>query len=184
MKKTFIRVAVVCMLAGTLTLPSCIGSFSLTNKLLAWNQKVSNKFVNELVFIAFCIVPVYEVSALADLIVINSIEFWSGTSPVAKGKSMIEGQDGKYLVDCDGKGYTITRMDSGTSVRLDFDAASRTWSAIGADGQSHTLFTWVDDDHLMLPTASGDFITVEASEAGLYAYQSVIAGGDLFTAQR
>lgn len=184
MKKTFLRVALVCMLAGCLTLPSCIGSFSLTNKLLAWNQRVSNKFVNELVFIAFCIVPVYEVSALADLIVINSIEFWSGTSPIAKGKSVIEGQDGKYLVDCDGRGYTITRMDSGKSLRLDFDIASQTWSVAGEDGTSHTLFTWVDDSHLALPAGDGSFITVEASEAGLYAYQAIASGSDLLTAQR
>ena len=62
---------------------SCIGSFRLTNKLLAWNQTIDSKFVNELVFIAFCIVPVYPISAMADLIVINSIEFWSGENPVA-----------------------------------------------------------------------------------------------------
>lgn len=184
MKKTFLRVALVLMLCGTLTLPSCIGSFSLTNKLLAWNNRVSSKFVNELVFIAFWIVPVYEVSALADILVINTIEFWSGSSPVAKGKSVIDGQDGKYLVDCDGKGYTITRMDSGTSVRLDFDMASQTWSVAGEDGESHTLFTWVDETHVKLPTTDGNSITVETSEAGLYAYQAVVAGGSNLTAQR
>ena len=37
-----------------------------------------SKFVNELVFFAFWILPVYEVSGLADLLVLNSIEFWSG----------------------------------------------------------------------------------------------------------
>ena len=69
---------------------SCIGSFSLTNKLLAWNKTVGNKFVNELVFFAFWVLPVYEVSALADVLVLNSIEFWSGGNPVAKGTKVIE----------------------------------------------------------------------------------------------
>ena len=80
---------------------SCIGSFSLTNKLLAWNKTVGNKFVNELVFFAFWVLPVYEVSALADVLVLNSIEFWSGGNPVAKGTKVIEGQEGRYLVECD-----------------------------------------------------------------------------------
>ena len=107
MKKNVLTVALICTICGALTLPSCIGSFTLTNKLLSWNQQIGNKFVNELVFFAFWILPVYEVSGLADIIVLNSIEFWSGSNPVAKGTKVINGNDGKYLVKCDGKGYTI-----------------------------------------------------------------------------
>ena len=54
MKKTVISAAIVCLLfSSMLTTPSCIGSFSLTNRLLGWNQNVGNKFINELVFFAF-----------------------------------------------------------------------------------------------------------------------------------
>ncbi len=183
MKKKILSVALVCALAAGLTLPSCIGSFSLTNKLLTWNRGISNKFVNELVFVCFWILPVYEVSGLADILVINSIEFWSGSSPVAKGKSVIEGQDGKYLVDCDGKGYTITRMDSNQSLRLNFDQEEQTWSVATGQGE-YTLFAWVDDNHLKLPTADGSWQTVEASQQGLYAYQSTVLGNSNLTAQR
>lgn len=62
---------------------SCIGSFGLWNSLKDWNQGVSNKFVNELIFLAFHIVPVYEIAYLADALVLNSIEFWSGSNPTA-----------------------------------------------------------------------------------------------------
>lgn len=55
--------------------------FSLTNKLLTWNRQVGSKFVNELVFFALWILPVYEVSGLADLLVLNSIEFWAVLIP-------------------------------------------------------------------------------------------------------
>lgn len=183
MKKKFLSVALVCALTAGLTLPSCIGSFSLTNKLLSWNRGISNKFVNELVFVCFWILPVYEVSGLADILVINSIEFWSGSSPIAKGKSVIEGQDGKYLVDCDGKGYTITRMDNNESLRLNFDQEEQTWS-VATDQGEYTLFTWVDDTHMKLPTADGGYQIVEASQQGLYAYQSAVLGSDNLTAQR
>ena len=99
---------VAAILAATfigITASSCIGSFALTNKLLSWNRQIDSKFVNELVFIAFWILPVYEVSALADVIVINSIEFWSGNNPVTASAKTVTGTDGqKYLVESDANG--------------------------------------------------------------------------------
>ena len=83
MKKKSLTLAVAATLAASMTFSSCIGSFGLTNKLLSWNQSINSKFVNELVFIAFHIIPVYEITILSDILVLNSIEFWSGNSPVA-----------------------------------------------------------------------------------------------------
>lgn len=176
MKKTYLTVALVCTICGALTLPSCIGSFTLTNKLLSWNKQIGNKFVNELVFFAFWVLPVYEVSCLADLVVLNSIEFWSGSNPVAKGTKVIEGNDGKYLVKCDGKGYTIKSENDGSIVRLDFDTDAQTWSYSIPGGEKHEIFTFVDDTHISLPTPDGNNTVVELSNAGLYAYQSMVAG--------
>lgn len=130
---------------------SCIGQFALTNKLLSWNQQVGSKFVNELVFFAFWILPVYEVSALADILVINSIEFWSGSNPMACGKTVIEGQTDDYLVECDGKGYTITSENDGSVVRMDFDAEDQAWSVVLPDGESYEFLTFVDDTHVKMP---------------------------------
>ena len=78
---------VCAVLAGSILFTSCIGSFKLWNNLKDWNQGVGNKFVNELVFIALHIVPVYEIAYLADVIVFNSIEFWSGSNPVASNET-------------------------------------------------------------------------------------------------
>lgn len=178
MKKNVLSVAIICTLCGALTLPSCIGSFSLTNKLLTWNRHIDNKFVNELVFIAFWILPVYEVSGLADVLVLNSIEFWSGSNPVAKGKKVIEGNDGRYLVECDGKGYTITSETDGSVARLDFNEDERSWSVTAA-GETHTLFTFVDDTHVKMPATDGSFITVELSDNGVLAYQQSVMGANL-----
>lgn len=178
MKKNYLTVALICTVCASMTLPSCIGSFSLTNKLLSWNNQVGGKFVNELVFFAFWILPVYEVSGLADLLVLNSIEFWSGSNPVAKGKKVIEGNDGKYLVECDGKGYTIKSENDGSVVRLDFNADDQSWSYQVPGGERHTIFTFIDDTHVSMPTPDGSTMTVELSDAGLYAYQAVVSGAN------
>lgn len=174
MKKIYLRVALVLTIAASLTATSCIGSFSLTNKLMTWNKGVSNKFVNELIFFGFWILPVYEVTALADLLVLNSIEFWSGSNPVASGAKVIDGKDGRYLVECDGKGYTITSENDGSVVRLDFDAEDSSWS-VNADGKSVKLMTFVDDSHVKMLDLDGNYRLVELSEAGVMAYEAAVS---------
>lgn len=170
MKKTHITVAAVLSIAGCFMFSSCIGKFALTNKVLEWNHSVGNKFVNELVFVAFCILPVYEVTAVADLLVINSIEFWSGTNPVAfNGTKVIDTDNGRYLVKCDGKGYDVQCEATGETVRLDFIAEENTW-AVNIDGELHPFMTFVDDNHVKMITPDGSFQTVELSNQGVMAY--------------
>ncbi len=174
MKRTFLSVALICTLGVSLLSTSCIGSFALTNKLMDWNRGVGNKFVNELIFFAFWVVPVYEVSALADILVINSIEFWSGSNPVAQGRSVIDGQDGRYLVDCDGKGYTITSENDGSVVRLDFNEDEKSWSAT-ANGQTTKLFSFVDENTVSIISADGNYRNVNLDAQGVMAYSNEIA---------
>ena len=175
MKKWYLSVALVMALAGSMTLSSCIGSFALTNKLLNWNNQIGNKFVNELVFFAFWIIPVYEVTSIADVLVLNSVEFWSGTNPIACGKKVIDGHDGRYLVECDGKGYTITSCNDGTVVRLDFDDTDRSWSVTSGD-QTVKFMTFIDDTHVNMITPDGTMAPVELSQEGLMAYRENVVG--------
>ena len=95
-RKSFL---VCAMLSGSVLFSSCIGSFGLWNSLKDWNQGVSNKFVNELIFLAFHIVPVYEIAYLADALVLNSIEFWSGSNPTASIGEVktVQGENGEYM---------------------------------------------------------------------------------------
>lgn len=169
---------VASILAATfigLTVSSCIGSFALTNKLLGWNRQIDSKFVNELVFVAFWILPVYEVSALADLLVINSIEFWSGNNPIVASSKTITGTDGqRYLVESDADGYTITTEATGDVVRLDYSASERAWDVTTAAGTTR-LMTFVDDTHLALPTTDGRQAIVEISADGVMAYRGQTA---------
>ena len=177
MRKRYLSVAVVLTLLASFTFTSCIGSFALSNKLLSWNKQIGNKFVNELVFFCFWILPVYEVTGLADILVLNSIEFWSGSNPVAQGRSVIDGADGRYLVDCDGKGYTVTSENDGSKVRLDFDSEDRSWS-VSTDGSEPVKFmTFIDDTHVKMITPDGGFREVELNADGLMAYRQAVASG-------
>lgn len=91
---------VATILGCSLLFNSCIGSFGLFNRLNTWNQSIGNKFVNELVLLAFNIVPVYGVAYFADVLVINSIEFWSGSNPMANVGDIkkVKGENGNYMV--------------------------------------------------------------------------------------
>lgn len=174
MKSKFLTAATACLLLASTGMTSCLGSFQLTNKLLAWNRTIDNKFVNELVFIALNIVPAYEVACIADLLVLNSIEFWSGESALAQAPKVIEGSDGKYLVETDADGYTITSLTDRSKVRLDFDSDSRTWSVEGADGVTYPLVTFVDESFLKVNIGGGETMLVENTPESLYALQQTV----------
>ncbi len=169
MKKLFLTAAVAALLCGSMT--SCMGKFALTRNLYSWNDQVSNKFVNEIVFVAFWILPVYEVCGLADLLVLNTIEFWSGDNPMVASTKAIDTDHGRYLVKCDGKGYDVTLETTGETVRLDFAQDTQTWS-LQTDEKEIPLMTFVDATHVSVPLPDGGWQTIELSQDGLMAYKA------------
>lgn len=177
MRKHYLTVAVACALLCSTTLTSCIGSFAWTNKLLSWNKQVGSKFVNELVFFAFWILPVYEVTAIADLFVLNSIEFWSGNNPVEASTKVIDTDQGRYYIACDGKGYTIT-APNGDEVRLDFEADTQTWSVMTDDEEAYPFMTMIDDSHVKMIDREGNMRLTELSEQGVMAYSEIASGNN------
>lgn len=85
-RRLLIFILVACL--GYATLPRCVGSFALTSKGYGWIQSIENKWLRWIVFFVFAIWPLGIVGAvfiLADLLVINSIEFWTGDNIVAAG---------------------------------------------------------------------------------------------------
>lgn len=172
MRKTILTAALAALVLSSMT--SCMGKFALTRNLYAWNEQVSNKFVNEVLFVAFWILPVYEVCGIADLLVLNSIEFWSGDNPLTASTKSIETEHGRYLVECDGKGYDITLESTGEKYRLDFARDSKTWSLL-LDGNEYKLMTFIDDNHVSVPLPDGAWQTVELSREGVLAYKAETA---------
>jgi len=89
MKKISFSVATL-LLAGSLLCSSCIGSFALFNKYEKWQCNMTdNKFVNAIV--GFILQPIVGgVCLFVDAVVLNTIEFWTGSNPLASGDSYHE----------------------------------------------------------------------------------------------
>ena len=174
MKKKSLTLLLATTVASSILFSSCIGSFGLTNKLLTWNRSIDSKFVNELVFIAFWIVPVYEISALADVLVINSIEFWSGSNPVADVGNVktIDGKDGVYTVETKVDGYHIQKEGDEKAVDLVFNEADQSWN-VEANG----------DDEVVMYLPDGKEMNVELNQAGVLAFQQVADGYSYYAAK-
>lgn len=62
----------------------CTGGFTLTKKLHGFTSSLGNKWLNWLAFLVLVIIPVYGICLLVDALVINSIEFWTGSNPVSQ----------------------------------------------------------------------------------------------------
>lgn len=70
--------------AGSLALTGCFGGFAATRALWGWNNDFGSKWVKWLVFLGLSILPIYSLFVLADVLVLNSLEFWTGSNPVAR----------------------------------------------------------------------------------------------------
>lgn len=70
------------VLVMSLVISGCYGPFNLTRQVHHFNGQAGDKYVNELIFISFAILPVYTGAAFLDAVLFNSIEFWTGRNPV------------------------------------------------------------------------------------------------------
>jgi hypothetical protein len=68
----------------------CFGSFGLSKEVYKFNKGLGDKFVQEAVFLALSICQVYSVTLFVDAIILNSIEFWTGSNPIAMEKGQTE----------------------------------------------------------------------------------------------
>lgn len=176
MKKIVFKSALFLTL-GTVTLSSCIGSFGLTNSVLSWNKRATgNKFLNELIFIV--ISPAYAVCSVADLFVLNSIEFWTGDKVIANvGKTKnVMGKDGRmYAIKTLKNGYEITDP-AGEKSYFVFDKKDKTWS-YSKDGDIRELFSFNEDGSIQACLPNGQKMNVEQNENGLYQVRMAMNDG-------
>ena len=70
------------LLAACILLTGCTGPFALTKKLHSWQTGFDDKWVDEVAFLGCIILPVYSLATLADGLILNSVEFWTGENPM------------------------------------------------------------------------------------------------------
>lgn len=181
MKKINLKVAAVLML-GSLLYSSCIGTYSLFNSYAKWQRTMtSNKFINAIV--GFILTPVVgSVCMLADSLVLNSIEFWTGENPVADNIGTtrdVMGSDGKlYAVTTLQNGYEI-KTPSGELCHFYYHADSNSWY-YEQDGVETEVFRFNADGTLSTQLADGQQLTLTTDEAGAYEARMAANEGTFF----
>ena len=85
-------IAIVTLLLFFLAASGCYGGFQLTKALYKFNGEIkvsedrtANRVAQSAVMVLLVFIPVYQLAALADAVIINSIEFWTGKNPMAAG---------------------------------------------------------------------------------------------------
>lgn len=172
------------VLCSCLLFSSCVGSFGLFNRLNSWNNSIGSKFVNELVFLAFNIVPVYGVAYLADALVINSIEFWSSSNPMANVGDVkkVKGENGNYLVTTLENGYSIAKEGETASMDLIYNKEANTWNVV-ANGESAELVKMNNDGTADLFLPNGERMNITLDAQGMMAARAVANGNVMYAAR-
>lgn len=185
MKRLNLKMAATVMICGAFLFTSCVGSFGLHSRLSSWNQNIGSKFVNELVYLACNIIPVYGVCYLADALVINSIEFWSGSNPMASVGDVkkVKGENGNYLVETLENGYSITREEDNSTMSLIYDSEQNTWNVV-ADGVSTELLQMNGDGTAQMTLPDGEQLTVTLDAQGVASARHAVMAGNYYYAAR
>ena len=75
MKKALLSLVLAVGLASS----SCLGPDPMYNGIKNWNADLTEKdWLNEIVFLGLTIIPVYPIALLGDVLVVNTIGYWSG----------------------------------------------------------------------------------------------------------
>ncbi len=141
--KKFISTLMIAAVLSTST--GCFGEFQLVRGLWSWNDDVTDsRFVNNLLFYALNIIPVYGVAGMGDFIIFNLIEFWTGDNPL----SMNEGEKDRQIIPLEGEEYIVEATknqfkvykEGGEATILRFDESDHSWNLI-ANGESQKLIS-------------------------------------------
>jgi hypothetical protein len=108
MKKLLIGLALAAILVT-----GCTGTFSLTNELYQFHRD-QERWADEALFLVFAITPVYGTALLADAVVLNSIEFWTGENPIQSTRAGAASADDNELIVEDRENGLTMRYDPGT----------------------------------------------------------------------
>jgi hypothetical protein len=97
------RSVAMIMIAGFVPVATagCFGKFQLVRKVYQFNKDISHdKWVQWLTFLVLSIVPIYYIAGLVDMIVANSLEFWTGTNPIQAEvgtRKVVQGPNGETI---------------------------------------------------------------------------------------
>jgi hypothetical protein len=140
---------ILMLIAATVmfTATGCYGTFELTSKIYDWNgDATDNKWANSIIMWGLIIIPVYEFCLFVDVVVLNTVEFWTGSNPLA----MADGENDTQIVQSGDKVFEITASQNkfhieqiegdgkGQSIDLNYKAEETAWYV--ANGEAEYKF--------------------------------------------
>jgi len=138
MKKILVSLFVACVF--TVTTTGCFGSFALTKKAYDFNKSLGNKWISWLVYLIIG----WEATLITlafDSVIFNSLEFWTGSNPVALG-------DTYHETDANGNSVTAVKMEDG-SLYMRLDAKT---------GESQELVLQQDEEIIRILDTKGNLL--------------------------
>ena len=144
----------VCMLSLSGT--GCIGHFGLSQKVREFNLETSeDRWGREIVFVALYIIPVYPLAGLVDILVLNSVEFWTGKNPITDQPSVtplsfheVESEDGSRML-------MTLREDRSIDVEIE-----------GSDGERYFMNLTPTEDGVQARNADGEVVASSSDMSG------------------
>lgn len=183
MKKIKSLLVGVLFLSATVLQTGCFGSFKLTNDLYDWNKGLDGGALSEVVFLAFVIVPVYGVTLFIDAVILNTIEYWGGSNPMAMQAGEVEVQ----TVEQDGNIYQITATQNkfhveqmtgkkaGEFFNLVYEPTETTWY-LEANGQRAKVAASKSNSNLIsLFKPNGEVIEVDPAVSSRNAVKAAVS---------
>jgi hypothetical protein len=174
MKKIGIYSMMLLMLGISTMSTGCMGSWALSKKLYKWNESAtSSKFVNQFIFWALVIIPVYPICfGVIDYWILNLVEFWTGSNPIAmapgeKEQQTVKGNDGNmYEITATQNRFDIVQLTGdkkGTVQSMVFSPSTQTCSVI-INGVETKLVQYNEKTNMMeLFRPDGSSVSVDAN---------------------
>lgn len=169
MRKKGIAIAMSLAL-GIASFQGCIGTFKLTGKVLNFNKGLGNKWIQELAFLVMAIIPVYGVAIIVDALIFNSLEFWTGSNPIAmqpgeKEVQFVKNEGKIYRIEATQNRFHIVQVDGpekGETADLVFNPETNTWLA-GKGNELRKVAQFIDQSQQVnIFTPTGEYVTVKA----------------------
>ena len=136
MKKRILCMVLIVFIMG-MSFTGCNGQYVLWNKAHPFFSNLGGKWVGAVVNWICWIIPVYEICFIGDIIILNVIEFWSGSNPMALNTFEQTDENGTRITavknDNGTLSLTITEVSGLTSEYL-LERDGNNFSMYDADG--------------------------------------------------
>jgi hypothetical protein len=121
----------------------CLGTGGLSGKVKHFNLSATeNRWGREGIYFAFQVLPVYRLCTLLDLLIFNSIEFWSGRNPLNGRSPMVDVPRSEVekigFNDVDRAQVELV-SENAARLHIDFASGDRMGFDVLRDGDSYTV---------------------------------------------